>query len=95
MEELLAEQLLFHRGRSIALSCQVAEATDPVRTRVIHGALDGVAKNIRKLAHELNEWRRPQRQCNTLVAIGQANVAGQQVIHNQPKPPGAPDGEQR
>ena len=49
--------------------------------RVLNDACDRAANTFRKLMLALAEYRRPPRS-DAFVSIKQANVAGQQVVHN-------------
>lgn len=90
LEKVLAEQLLWSHTRAAALSIRACRETSPQRVRTVNQAADGASNTSRKLAQALIECRRPARGGDTFMAIGQANVAGQQVVQND-TPTGAGD----
>jgi hypothetical protein len=82
LEEMLAEQLLYTRGRTISLMSKTVDARDAVTTRVLHQALDGTAKTLVKVVQALMEYRRYARRAPGSYRIAQANVAQQQIVQN-------------
>jgi hypothetical protein len=83
LEELLAKELLWSHTRAAALSIRACKETAPQRVRTINHAADGASNTSRRLVRALMDCRRPQRGGDTFMSIGQANVAGQQVVQNQ------------
>lgn len=81
LEAILAEELLWSHTRAATLSIRSCRETSPQRIRTINQAADGASNTSRKLVRALTDCRRPRRGGDTFIQ--QANVAGQQVVHNE------------
>lgn len=80
LEKLALEQLLLNHLRTLALSQQACAQTGPEMIEVLNGAADRASGAFRRLMIAFGEYRKPRSQ--SIVAIGQANVASQQIVQN-------------
>ena len=80
-EEMLIVQYVWTHARLGKLSMMASNQELTANVRVVNEACDRAANTLRRLMLTLAEYRRPPRQ-DHFVAIRQANVAAQQVVHN-------------
>lgn len=67
------------------LTSKAGAETNIERLRVLHELCDRASNTLRRLALALAEYRRPRRSGmsgDAFIAIHQANVAAQQIVHN-------------
>lgn len=81
VEEMLLVELAWTHARIATLSVMAVQQTQTVNVRVLNEACDRAANTFRRLMLALADYRRP-RPAPSFVAIRQANLANQQVIHN-------------
>jgi hypothetical protein len=81
VEEMLLVELAWTHARIAALSAMAVQQTQTVNLRVVNEACDRAANTFRRLMLALADYRRP-RPAPSFVAIKQANLANQQVVHN-------------
>lgn len=79
-EEMLVVQMLLAHARVMHLTSLAngQEGLDAVR--IVNEYADRASNTLRRLALALAEYRRPSRRVASYTAIGQANIAGQQVV---------------
>lgn len=81
IEEMLVLQAAWTHARLAHLSKLSADQTSTTNVRVVNEACDRAANTFRRQMLALAEYRRPPRS-DAFVAIRQANLANQQVVHN-------------
>jgi hypothetical protein len=81
VEEMLVMQMAWTHARMAKLLSLATSQEATVNVRVVNEACDRAANTFRRLMLALADYRRPPRS-DAFVAIKQANVAGQQVVHN-------------
>ena len=81
LERLAISQLLVTHGRVMWLSKLLTEQTSTKAITAISASIDSALSTFVRLIRALDEYRRP-RAANTTVSIGQANVAGNQLVQN-------------
>jgi len=81
VEQLLASQMLLTHMRVLHLNNLAQQQTLVKTVQVLNEAADRAANTFRRQVLSLAEYRRPPRQSN-FTAIGQANIANQQVVQN-------------
>jgi hypothetical protein len=81
LEGLAISQLLVTHGRVMWLSKLLTEQTNTKAITAISASIDSALSTFVRLMRALDEYRRP-RAANTTVSIGQANVAGNQLVQN-------------
>lgn len=81
LEEMLVVQMAWTHARLARLSAVAHNQEQRGNVQVVHDACDRAANTFRRQMLALAEYRRPPRQ-DAFVAIKQANVAAQQVVHN-------------
>ena len=81
LERLAISQLLVTHGRVMWLSKLLTEQTSTKAITAISASIDGALSTFVRLMRAIDEYRRP-RAANTTVSIGQANLAGNQVVQN-------------
>jgi hypothetical protein len=79
MERMLIEQSLWLHARLVRLSVQAATATGEQNLRTLNEAAERVANTYRRHMQALKDYR--SASWPKFVAIGQANLANQQVVH--------------
>ncbi len=79
MERMLIEQSLWLHARLARLSVQAATATGEQSVRTLNEAAERVANTYRRHMQALKDYR--SASWPKIVAIGQANLANQQVVH--------------
>jgi hypothetical protein len=84
LEEMLALQALWTHARLARLSILANRQTDADSMKIVNDACDRAANTFRRYVLAMAEYRRPPR-TDAFVAIGQANVAQQQVVNNGPE----------
>jgi hypothetical protein len=62
------------------LCAQASNESDVEKAKILHEAADSASNTYRRLMQRFDERRNPSRQ--PIVAIGQTNVARQQVVQN-------------
>jgi hypothetical protein len=80
LEKLALEQLLLNHIRVLSLSQQACAQSSPEMVKILNEATDRASGAFRRLMSTFADYRKPRQQ--QFVAIGQANVAGQQIVHN-------------
>jgi hypothetical protein len=81
LERLAISQVLVTHGRVMWLSKLLTEQTNTKAITAISASIDSALSTFARLIRALDEYRRP-RAANTTVSIGQANVAGNQLVQN-------------
>jgi hypothetical protein len=81
LERLAISQILVTNARVMWLSKLLTEQTNTKTLATISAAIDGGVSTFTRLMRTLDEYHRP-RIANTTVSIGQANVAGNQLVQN-------------
>jgi hypothetical protein len=81
LERLAISQILVTNARVMWLSKLLTEQTNTKAIAIISAAIDSGISTFVRLVRTLDEYRRP-RIANTTVSIGQANVAGNQLVQN-------------
>ena len=81
LERLAISQLLVTHGRVMWLSKLLTEQTKTKAIATLSASIDSALSTFARLIRALDEYRRP-RGANTTVSIGQANVAGNQLVQN-------------
>jgi hypothetical protein len=81
LERLAISQILVTNARVMWLSKLLTEQTNTKAVGIISAAIDSGVSTFTRLIRTLDEYRRP-RIANTTVSIGQANVAGNQLVQN-------------
>jgi hypothetical protein len=74
------EQLYLHHFRAIGLCAKASNEPDIEKGKILHEAANSASNAYRRLMQSFDECRKPLRQ--SIVAIGQTNVANQQVVQN-------------
>ena len=82
VEEMLPAQMLLSHLRTARLSLVAFEQTNIKWAAMMHEAADRAANTFRRQMLALDDYRRPPRH-NSFTAIGQANIARQQVVQNR------------
>lgn len=81
-EEMLVVQMLMAHTRVIRLTDLANRQTELDQLRTINDYADRASNTYRRLMLALAEYRKPPRAGDTITAIQQANIAGQQVVMN-------------
>ena len=81
VEEMLFSQMVLTYGRMVSLTASVDLQSNIKWATMMHEAADRAANTFRRQMLALAEYRRPPR-TNSFTAIGQANIAQQQVVQN-------------
>jgi hypothetical protein len=79
LEKLALEQLLLNHVRTLSLCQQACAQTSPEMIKILNEAADRASGAFRRLMAAFSEYRKPRQ---SIVAIGQANVASQQIVQN-------------
>ena len=82
MEEMLVAQAVMAHVRALHLSSLAPQQTQVGNVRVTNEYADRASNTFRRLMLALAEYRKPPRVGDSYTAIGQANIAGQQVVVN-------------
>jgi len=82
VEEMLVSQMVLTYGRMAYLTAYADQQTNIKWATMMHEATDRAANTFRRQMLALAEYRRPPR-ANGFTAIGQANIAQQQVVQNR------------
>ncbi len=82
LEELLVGQMLVTHVRLLHLSTSAQQQQNLKWAAMMHEAADRAANTYRRQMLALAEYRRPPRPPRSFTAIGQANIAQQQVVQN-------------
>lgn len=77
---LALEQLFLHHFRAISLCAKASNEPDIEKGKILHEAANSASNTYRRLMQSFDERRKPARQ--SIVAMGQTNVADQQVVQN-------------
>lgn len=80
VERMLVEQILFAHARAMRLSQLANQQNSLDGIRVANEYADKASNTARRLALALAEYRRPPKTGPSFTAIGQANIAAQQVV---------------
>lgn len=80
IEELLFGQMVLTYGRMVYLSAYAPQQNNVKWAAMMHEATDRAANTFRRQMLALSEYRAPRR-ANSFTAIGQANLAAQQVVN--------------
>jgi hypothetical protein len=80
LDSLALQQLYMHSLRAISLCAKASNERDVEKSKILHGAADSASNTYRRLMQSFDERRKPARQ--SIVAMGQTNVAEQQVVQN-------------
>jgi hypothetical protein len=81
-EEMLIAQMLLAHSRTMRLTTLANRGSDIEKIRVLNEYADRASNTYRRLMLALTEYRYPLRAGDTFTVVKQANIAGQQVIHN-------------
>ena len=84
LERMLIQQAIWTHARIGRLSQLVSHATLLDHTRVLNDAADKATNTYRRLMLALAEYRRPPK-TESHTTITQANIAGQQIVQNDPE----------
>lgn len=82
MEEMLISQALLAHARVMHLTSLANSQERLESIRTIHEYADRASNTYRRLMLALAEYRKPPKAGDSYTAIGQANIAGQQVVVN-------------
>jgi len=82
IEEMLFSQMVLTYGRMAYLTAYADQQSNIKWATMMHEAADRAANTFRRQMLALAEYRRPLR-ANSFTAIGQANIAQQQVVQNR------------
>ncbi|GJM19643.1 MAG: hypothetical protein DHS20C14_18560 [Phycisphaeraceae bacterium] len=82
-EEMLIVQMLMAHVRVLHLTDLAAKQTGLDGVRTVHEHADRASNTYRRLMLALSEYPKPPRTPGSFTAIGQANIAQQQVVQNQ------------
>ena len=80
LDSLALQQLHLHHLRAIGLCVKASDERDVEKSKILHEAADSASNTYRRLMLSFDERRKPPRQ--SIVAMGQTNVADQQVVQN-------------
>jgi hypothetical protein len=81
LEELALNQALISHARAAWLSVLATKQTNAQSLAIINEAADRASSTFVRLTRAIREHRKPTNP-STTVSIGQANVAGQQIVQN-------------
>lgn len=84
-EEMLIIQAIVTHARALHLNHLATRQERPVTLRTVNEYADRASNTFRRLMLALAEYRRPPRPAASFTAIGQANLAHQQVVVNNEK----------
>ncbi|MDQ7025910.1 MAG: hypothetical protein Q9P44_10160, partial [Anaerolineae bacterium] len=82
LEEMLIVQAALAHARVLHLTDLANRQSDLEAVRTANEYADKASNTFRRLMLALGEYRRPPRVGPNYTAIGQANIAGQQVVNN-------------
>lgn len=82
-EEMLVSQLVLAHTRSMHLADLAMSQTDIEKIHILSEYADKAANTYRRLMLAIKEYRRPQKGGDSYTQIQQANIANQQIVHNQ------------
>jgi hypothetical protein len=88
LEEMLIIQAIVTHARALHLNHLATRQERPITVRTVNEYADRASNTYRRLMLALAEYRRPPRPAANFTAIGQANVAQQQVVVNHENPQG-------
>src|SRR5688572_21647080 len=83
VEQLLLGQMLLTHIRAARLTCGAMRQTNAKWAQLMHEAADRAGNTFRRQILALAEYRRPPRPPRSFTAIGQANIAQQQLVQQQ------------
>lgn len=84
VEEMMVSQMVVTHGRLLQLTSMAVNQTNLKWAQLMNDAADRASNTFRRLVLALADYRNPRRG-NSFTAIGQQNVAGQQIV-NPPAP---------
>ena len=85
-EEMLIIQAIVTHARALHLNHLATRQDRPTTLRTVNEYADRASNTYRRLMLAFAEYRRPPRPPANFTAIGQANLAQQQVVVNNEKP---------
>jgi hypothetical protein len=85
LEELALSQALITHARAAWLATLATKQTDAQSVAIVNEAADRASGTFARLMRAIREHRKPTNPTTT-VSIGQANVAGEQVVQNMIRP---------
>ncbi len=85
VERMLVSQMIQTHARAMYLNAFATQQTNLKWATMMHEAADRAANTFRRQMLALAEYRRPPRPARQFTAIGQANIASQQVVQNNGK----------
>jgi hypothetical protein len=84
IEEMMVSQMVVTHGRLLQLTSMAVNQTNLKWAQLMNDAADRASNTFRRLVLALADYRNPRRG-NSFTAIGQANIAQQQIV-NPPVP---------
>ncbi len=85
LEEMLIIQAIVTHARAMHLNHTATRQERPITLQTVNEYADRASNTYRRLMLALAEYRRPPRPPANFTAIGQANLAQQQVVMNHEK----------
>ena len=85
-ERMLAAQMVQTHVRLMYLTMMSTQQKNLKWAAMMHEAADRASNAFRRQMLAMAEYRRPPRPARQFTAIGQANIANQQVVQNNGKP---------
>ena len=82
-EQMLLSQMVQTHARLMHLNLMAPQQKNLKWFALMNEAADRAANTFRRQVLALAEYRRPPRPAQSFTAIGQANIAAQQVVQNQ------------
>jgi hypothetical protein len=92
---MLVSQMVVTHGRLLHLTASAGQQTNLKWAQLMNDAADRASNTFRRLVLALADYRNPRRG-NSFTAIGQANIAQQQIVNPPPPTPtkgSSPPGE--